>query len=72
MTGEEDAIFDVTKVSNIIIQVLERRFGNNPYQHEQLNRWTADAVDQILTELTVLRKRFKYIVKIVRLSIILI
>jgi len=35
------------------------------YQHNKVNRWTADIVDHVLTELTKLGKPFKYIVQAV-------
>ncbi|CAF2151721.1 unnamed protein product [Rotaria magnacalcarata] len=65
MTSEEYSVFSVDEVSNIIKEVIERLIGNHAYQHDQVTRWTADIVDQILTELTNLGKRFKYIVQAV-------
>ena len=71
MTSEEYSVFSVDEVSNIIKEVIERLIGRNAYQHDQVTRWTADIVDQILTELTNLGKRFKYIVQAVSSCIML-
>ncbi|CAF1043047.1 unnamed protein product [Rotaria sordida] len=62
---EEDRIFTVDEISNIIKEVIERLIGNNFYEHDKVTRWTVDIVDHILTELTNLGKRFKYIVQAV-------
>ena len=63
-SGEETA-FVIDEVSNIIKETIERVIGGNSYQHNKVNRWTADIVDQVLTELTRLGKPFKYIVQAV-------
>ena len=63
--GREDTIFVVDEVSNMIKETIERIIGLNPYQPIKVNRWTADIVDQMLTELTNLNKPFKYIVQAV-------
>ena len=47
----------------------KRVVGANEYEHHKVNRWTADVVDQLLTELTNLDKPFKYIVQAVCHSI---
>jgi flagellar motor switch protein FliM len=63
--SREDSLFAVNEVSNIIKEIIERLIGGNGYQHNKINRWTADIVDQLLTELTNLDKPFKYIVQAV-------
>ncbi|UJR33499.1 hypothetical protein I4U23_020944 [Adineta vaga] len=64
MSGE-DTSFVIDEVSNIIKDTIERIIGGNSYQHNKVNRWTADIVDHVLTELTKLGKPFKYIVQAV-------
>lgn len=66
--GRDDSSFDIDAVSRIIRETVERIIGNQPYDPHKINRWTADAVDQILTELTTLDKSFKYIVQAVILE----
>ncbi|CAF0724954.1 unnamed protein product [Adineta steineri] len=61
----EDTSFVIDEVSNIIKDTIERIIGGNSYQHNKVNRWTADIVDHVLTELTKLGKPFKYIVQAV-------
>jgi dynein light chain Tctex-type 1 len=72
MLNREDSLFNADEVSNLIKQTVERVIGNNPYQQNKINRWTADLVDQLLTELTNLDRPFKYIVQAVCYSIRLI
>jgi dynein light chain Tctex-type 1 len=67
--SREDSSFIVDEVSNLIKETVERVIGNNSYQQNKINRWTADLVDQLLTELTNLNKPFKYIVQAVCHSI---
>jgi hypothetical protein len=69
---EVDTAFLVNEVSNIIQETVERVVGTNPYQHNKINRWTVDVVDQVLTELTTLGKPFKYIVQAVSYLILFI
>lgn len=64
MSGEETS-FVIDEVSNIIKETIERIIGGNSYQHNKVNRWTADIVDNVLTDLTKLGKPFKYIVQAV-------
>lgn len=64
MSGE-DTTFVIDEVSNIIKDTIEKIIGGNSYQHNKVNRWTADIVDHVLTELTRLGKPFKYIVQAV-------
>lgn len=61
----QDTAFVIDEVSNIIKKTIEQIIGGNSYQHNKVNRWTADIVDQVLTELTRLEKPFKYIVQAV-------
>ena len=63
--SSDDTSFVIDEVSNIIKETIERIIGGNAYQHNKVNRWTADIVDQVLTELTKLGKPFKYIVQAV-------
>jgi dynein light chain Tctex-type 1 len=65
MMGGEETLFVVDEVSTIVKETVERVIGGNLYQQNKVNRWTADVVDQILTELTNLNKPFKYIVQAV-------
>ena len=67
--SREDSSFQVDVVSNLIKETIERIVGGNGYQHHKVNRWTADVVDQLLTELTNLDQPFKYIVQAVCHSI---
>jgi len=68
----DDASFVIDEVSNIVKETIERVIGGNSYQHSKVTRWTADIVDQTLTELTSLGKPFKYIAQAVRSSILFI
>jgi len=61
----EDPLFAINEVSTIIKETIERIIGSNQYQNNKVNRWTADIVDQMLTELTNLNKPLKYIVQAV-------
>jgi dynein light chain Tctex-type 1 len=70
--SREDSSFIVDEVSKLIKETVERVIGNNAYHQNKINRWTADLVDQLLTELTNLDKPFKYIVQAVCYSIRLI
>lgn len=63
--SSDDTSFVIDEVSNIIKETIERIIGGNTYQHNKVNRWTADIVDQVLTDLTKLGKPFKYIVQAV-------
>lgn len=69
--SSDDTSFVIDEVSNIIKDTIEKIIGGNSYQHNKVNRWTADIVDHVLTELTKLGKPFKYIVQAVCYSIIL-
>ena len=62
---EVDTTFRVDEVSDIIKETVDRVIGNNVYLDNKVNRWTADVVDQVLTELMTLNKPFKYIVQAV-------
>ncbi|KAJ8383189.1 hypothetical protein SKAU_G00039670 [Synaphobranchus kaupii] len=60
-TGEETA-FVVDEVSSIIKESVEGAIGGNAYQHNRVNQWTTNVVEQCLSQLTKLGKPFKYIV----------
>jgi len=60
-SGEETA-FVVDEVSNIIKESIEGAIGGNAYQHNKVNQWTSNVVEQCLNQLTKLGKPFKYIV----------
>lgn len=66
LINRDDAAFNTEEVAKIIKEALERIIGNKQYESSKISRWTADSVDQILTELTNLDKPFKYIVQAVR------
>ncbi|XP_074663141.1 dynein light chain Tctex-type 1 isoform X1 [Tubulanus polymorphus] len=54
--------FVVDEVSNIIKESIEGAIGGNAYQHNKVNQWTSNVVEQCLNQLTKLGKPFKYIV----------
>ncbi|CAJ0938614.1 unnamed protein product [Ranitomeya imitator] len=54
--------FVVDEVSNIIKESIESAIGGNAYQHNKVNQWTTNVVEQTLSQLTKLGKPFKYIV----------
>jgi len=60
-SGEETA-FVVDEVTNIIKEAVEGAIGGNAYQHNKVNQWTSNVVEQCLNQLTKLGKPFKYIV----------
>ncbi|UJR13732.1 hypothetical protein I4U23_000742 [Adineta vaga] len=62
MMKGDDPAFVVDEISSIVKSTIERVIGGKTYEHNQVNRWSADIVDQTLTELTNLKKPFKYIV----------
>ncbi len=68
-TNKENTLFDIDQISKLIKETIERIIGGNFYQNNKVNRWTADIVDQVLTELTSLDKPFKYVVQAVNYSI---
>ena len=53
--------FVVDEVSNIIKEAVEGTIGGNAYQHNKINQWTSNVVEQCLNQLTKLGKPFKYI-----------
>ncbi|CAH1800093.1 unnamed protein product [Owenia fusiformis] len=61
----EEAAFVVDEVSNIIKESIESAIGGNAYQHNKVNQWTSNVVEQCLNQLTKLGKPFKYIVSVV-------
>jgi hypothetical protein len=44
-------------------QAIEGAIGGNAYQHNKVNQWTSNVVEQCLNQLTKLGKPFKYIGK---------
>ena len=58
----EETSFVVDEVSNIIKESVEGAIGGNAYQHNKVNQWTSNVVEQCLNQLTKLGKPFKYIV----------
>ncbi|XP_022291240.1 dynein light chain Tctex-type 1 [Crassostrea virginica] len=60
-TGEETA-FVTDEVTNIVKEAIESTIGPNAYQHNKVNQWTSNVVEQCLNQLTKLGKPFKYIV----------
>ncbi|GFS12497.1 dynein light chain Tctex-type 1 [Elysia marginata] len=54
--------FVVDEVTNIIKEAVEGAIGGNGYQHNKVNQWTSNVVEQCLNQLTKLGKPFKYIV----------
>ena len=65
MTSEENAKFVTDEVFKIVTEVIERVADEDAYEHDKVTRWVANIVDQVLTELTILGKPFKYIVQVV-------
>ena len=59
-------IYDVIKVFCFPdLQAIEGTIGGNAYQHNKVNQWTSNVVEQCLNQLTKLGKPFKYIGKLV-------
>ena len=48
-------------MSLICFQSIEGAIGGNAYQHNKVNQWTSNVVEQCLNQLTKLGKPFKYI-----------
>ena len=48
---------------NVLFQSIEGAIGGNAYQHNKVNQWTSNVVEQCLNQLTKLGKPFKYIGK---------
>ena len=61
----EDTAFVYDEISNIIKEAIEATIGGNSYQHNKVNQWTSNVVEQCLNQLTKLGKPFKYIVNCV-------
>ena len=51
--------------SKISSHFVEATIGGNAYQHNKVNQWTSNVVEQCLNQLTKLNKPFKYIVNCV-------
>lgn len=47
----------------LYFQSIEGAIGGNAYQHNKVNQWTSNVVEQCLNQLTKLGKPFKYIGK---------
>ncbi|KAL5266508.1 hypothetical protein ACHWQZ_G003779 [Mnemiopsis leidyi] len=50
-TGEDTA-FVYDEISNIIKEAIEATIGGNSYQHNKVNQWTSNVVEQCLNQLT--------------------
>lgn len=48
------------------VQAIESTIGPNAYQHNKVNQWTSNVVEQCLNQLTKLGKPFKYIGKLLK------
>ncbi|XP_014783472.1 dynein light chain Tctex-type 1 [Octopus bimaculoides] len=62
LQASEENTFVVDDVTNIIKESVENVIGSNAYQHNKINQWTSNVVEQCLSQLTKLNKPFKYIV----------
>ncbi|XP_013400379.1 dynein light chain Tctex-type 1-like [Lingula anatina] len=62
LQSAEETAFIVDEISNIIKESVEGVIGGNAYQHNKVNQWTSNVVEQCLNQLTKLGKPFKYIV----------
>lgn len=60
--AEDKATFVVEEVRYIIQESVEATIGGNTYQHNRVNQWTANVVEQCLSQLGKQGKPFKYIV----------
>lgn len=58
----EETIFVVDEISNIVKETVENVIGGNGYQHQKVKQWTSAVVETCLSQLTNLKKPFKYIV----------
>jgi len=66
--NQEENAFVVDEVSMIIKESVENAIGVNMYQHNKVNQWTSNIVEQCLKRLTALNKPFKYVVSVVMLQ----
>jgi hypothetical protein len=53
----------ISKNCLYLFQSIEGAIGGNAYQHNKVNQWTSNVVEQCLNQLTKLAKPFKYIGK---------
>ncbi|XP_047428984.1 dynein light chain Tctex-type 1 [Mugil cephalus] len=60
--ADEETAFVVDEVSKIIKESVEAAIGGNVYQHNRVNQWTTNVVEQCLSQLSKLGKPFKYII----------
>ena len=58
----EETTFVVDDVSNVIKESIENTIGGNAYQHNKVNQWTSNVVEQCLNQLTKFGLPLKYIV----------
>ncbi|XP_003386291.1 PREDICTED: dynein light chain Tctex-type 1-like [Amphimedon queenslandica] len=61
----EETTFVVEEVAAIVKDAVENVLGTVTYQHNKVNQWTSNVVEQCLNQLTKLAKPFKYIVNCV-------
>ncbi|XP_037952950.1 dynein light chain Tctex-type [Teleopsis dalmanni] len=60
--AREESHFVVDDVSKIIKEAIENTIGGNAYQHDKVNNWTGQVVENCLSVLTKEQKPYKYIV----------
>ncbi|KAM8705057.1 hypothetical protein ACLKA7_009508 [Drosophila subpalustris] len=60
--SREESQFIVDDVSKTIKEAIETTIGGNAYQHDKVNNWTGQVVENCLTVLTKEQKPYKYIV----------
>jgi len=60
--ARDESQFIVDDVSKIIKEAIENTIGGNAYQHDKVNNWTGQVVENCLSVLTKEQKPYKYIV----------
>ncbi|XP_072299167.1 dynein light chain Tctex-type 1 [Eucyclogobius newberryi] len=60
--ADDETTFVVEEVGKLIKESVEATIGGNAYQHNRVNQWTTNVVEQCLSQLSKLGKPFKYIV----------
>lgn len=58
-----ETTFVVDEVTLVIKESVESTIGANTYQHNKVNQWSSNIVEQCLKKLTALGKPFKYVGK---------
>ena len=53
-----------------LMQSIEGAIGGNAYQHNKVNQWTSNVVEQCLNQLTKLGKPFKYIGQYINMNMV--